>query len=628
MGQHRTARLGSSGKTSKMLIEDYGLIGDMQSAALVGRNGSIDWLCLPRFDSASCFSAVVGDERHGRWLVAPAGDIRSTSRRYRPGTLVLETDFEVADGAVRVIDFMPRRGSGPPRVMRIVEGLRGTVPMRMDLALRPDYGSITPWVDAAADGIVATAGPDAFRLSTPLPLSIEDGSVRSDFVIAPGARERLTLTWHLSYEQTPPVEDADSALARTDASWREWSGRCSYEGAYRDEVLTSLIALKAMTSETTGAVIAAPTTSLPEEIGGVRNWDYRYSWLRDSVLALEALLDAGYTEEAVAYRDYLLRVGTGDPAAIQIMYGVGGERRLIEFELPHLPGYEGSGPVRIGNAASEQFQLDVYGEVAAVMSLAVERLGRIEPRLWPRWRAIVDYVGTIWRRPDDGIWEARGPQRHYTYSKVMAWVVFDRAVRIAERFALDAPLDHWKQIRDEIHAEVCERGYDPGRRTFTQYYGSRELDASVLNIPLVGFLPGTDDRVTGTIDAVWGELGRDSFVSRYSTAETDDGLPGDEGQFLACSFWLVSALALNGRSDEARTLFERLTGLANDLGLLAEEYDVGRRRQVGNFPQAFSHLTLVLAARAISDAETAAAPSAAVREPSHDYRHRPSHAGT
>ena len=593
-----------------MLIEDYGLIGDMQSAALVGRNGSIDWLCLPRFDSASCFSAVVGDERHGRWLVAPAGEIRSTSRRYRPGTLVLETDFEVADGAVRVIDFMPRRGAGPPRVMRIVEGLRGTVPMRMDLALRPDYGSITPWVDAAADGIVATAGPDAFRLSTPLPLSIEHGSVRSDFVIVPGARERLTLTWHLSYEQTPPVEDADSALARTEAWWREWSGRCSYEGEYRDDVLTSLIALKAMTSEQTGAVIAAPTTSLPEEIGGVRNWDYRYSWLRDSVLALEALLDAGYTEEAVAYRDYLLRVGTGDPAAIQIMYGVGGERRLIEFELPHLPGYEGSGPVRIGNAASEQFQLDVYGEVAAVMSLAVERLGRIEPRLWPRWRAIVDYVGTIWRRPDDGIWEARGPQRHYTYSKVMAWVVFDRAVRIVERFGMEAPVERWAAIRDEIHAEVCEHGYDPERRTFTQYYGSKELDASVLNIPIVGFLPGDDERVTGTIDAVWRELGRDSFVSRYSTAETDDGLPGDEGQFLACSFWLVNALARNGRVEDARTLFERLIGLSNDLGLLAEEYDVARGRQVGNFPQAFSHLTLILAARAIATAQERATAAA------------------
>src|SRR5215217_6398747 len=596
-----------------MLLEDYGLIGDQQAAALVGRTGAVDWLCLPRFDSASCFSALLGDERHGRWLVAPAGELRAHSRRYRPGTLVLETDFETSEGAVRLIDFMPRRAQGPPRVMRIVEGLRGRVPMRMELSLRPDYGSIKPWVELASDGALATAGPDAFRLSTPLTLQIEDGTVIAEFVAVEGARERLTLTWHLSYEEAPPVEDVDSALARTEAWWRQWSGRCGYEGPYREHVLTSLIALKTMTSETTGAVIAAPTTSLPEEIGGVRNWDYRYCWLRDSVLALEALLAAGYTDESVAFRDFLLRVGTGDPRAIQIMYGIGGERRLTEFELPDLPGYEGSRPVRIGNAASEQFQLDVYGEVAAVMFVGAELLGKIERRLWPRWRAIIEHVETIWRQPDDGIWEARGPQRHYTYSKVMAWVVFDRAVRLAERFELEAPLDDWKQVRDEIHAEVCERGYDSERRTFTQYYGSSELDASVLNIPLVGFLPGTDDRVTGTIDAVWRELGRDGFVSRYSTAETDDGLRGDEGQFLACSFWLVNALARNGRVDEARTLFERLVGLSNDLGLLAEEYDVGRRRQVGNFPQAFSHLTLVLAARAISDAEAAAGPSAASR---------------
>ncbi len=591
-----------------MLLEDYGLIGDLEAAALVGRNGSIDWLCLPHFDSASCFSALVGEERHGRWLLAPAGEVRATSRRYRPGTLVLETDFEGAEGAVRVLDFMPRRGAGPPRVMRIVEGVRGRVPMRMELALRPDYGSIRPWAEAVSDGAVVTAGPDAFRISTPLALQLEDGTVGADFVAVEGARERLTLAWHRSYEEAPAVEDADSALARTEAWWREWSGRCSYEGPYREQVLTSLIALKAMTSETTGAVIAAPTTSLPEEIGGVRNWDYRYCWLRDSVLALEALLDAGYTEEALAFRDFLLRVGTGHPSAIQIMYGIRGERRLTEFELDHLPGYEGSRPVRVGNAASEQFQLDVYGEVAAVMFIGAERLGRVEKRLWPRWRAIIEYVETIWRRPDDGIWEARGPQRHYTYSKVMAWVVFDRGVRLAERFELEAPLARWKQIRDEIHAEVCERGYDPERRTFTQYYGSKELDASVLNIPLVGFLPGTDERVTGTIDAVWRELGRGSFVSRYSTADTDDGLPGDEGQFLACSFWLVNALAHSGRVEEARALFERLVGLSNDLGLLAEEYDVAGRRQVGNFPQAFSHLTLILAARAIATAEAHATP--------------------
>ncbi|MBB4662815.1 glycoside hydrolase family 15 protein [Conexibacter arvalis] len=594
-----------------MLLEDYGLIGDMQSAALVGRDGSVDWLCLPRFDAPSCFTALLGEARNGRWLLAPAGGGRATARRYRPGTLVLESEYETPDGAVRVTDFMPPRLQGPPRLMRIVEGLRGRVPMRMELTLRPDYGSIRPWVELAVDGAIATAGPDAFRLSTPLPLTVEDGTASADFVVVEGARERLTLTWHLSYEQTPPVEDADSALARTKEWWREWSGRCTYDGAYRDEVLTSLVALKAMASETTGALIAAPTTSLPEEIGGVRNWDYRYCWLRDSVLALEALLDSGYTAEAIAFRDFLLRVGTGDPRQIQIMYGIGGERRLTEFELPHLPGYEGSSPVRVGNAASEQFQLDVYGEVAAVVYIGAELIGRVERRLWPRWRAIVDHVTGIWREPDDGIWESRGPRRRYTYSKVMAWVVFDRAVRIAEQFELDAPLDRWRAERDEIHREVCERGWDPERRTFTQYYGSRALDASVLNIPLVGFLPGDDERVTGTIDAVAKELGRDGFVSRYSTAETDDGLPGDEGQFLACSFWLAAALAHNGRVAEARALFERVAGLANDLGLLAEEYDVARRRQVGNFPQAFSHLTLIVAAQAITAAEARAAVAAA-----------------
>jgi GH15 family glucan-1,4-alpha-glucosidase len=540
---------------------------------------------------------------HGRWLVAPSGEIRAGARRYRAGTLVLETEFETAEGSVRVVDFMPRRGKGPPCVMRIVEGLTGRVPMCSELALRPDYASIVPWIETAPDGAVATAGPDAFRLTTALPLEVKDGTIRSDFVVTEGARERLTLTWHLSYEDAPPVEDADSALARTEAWWRDWSGRCAYHGAYRDAVLTSLIVLKAMTFETTGAVIAAPTTSLPEEIGGVRNWDYRYCWLRDSALALEAVLSAGYAEEALEFRDYLLRIGTGDPRTTQIMYGIDGQRRLTEFELDALPGYEDSRPVRVGNAASEQFQLDVYGEVMGVGFLGTTVTGGVEKRIWPRWRAVVDHVETIWREPDDGIWETRGPRRHFTHSKVMAWVVFDRAVRLAEQFELEAPLERWRQTRDEIHREVCERGFDRQRGTFTQYYGSKELDASVLNVPLVGFLPGSDERVTGTIDAISRELGRDGFVSRYSTSDTDDGLPGDEGQFLACSFWLVSALALNGRLEEARALFERLLALRNDLGLLAEEYDVRRQRQVGNFPQAFSHLTLIGAATAISAAE-------------------------
>jgi GH15 family glucan-1,4-alpha-glucosidase len=586
-----------------MRIEDYALVGDMQSAALVGRDGAIDWLCFPRFDSPSCCAALLGGDDHGRWLLAPSGDVHATSRRYRPGTLVLETELETTEGVVRIIDFMPRRAAGPPRLIRIVEGLAGQVPMRMELDLRPDYASIVPWLEPAPDGMTATAGPDAFRFTTALPLEMENGTIHADFVAHEGARERLVLSWHLSYEEAPPVEDADSALARTEAWWREWTGRCSYEGPYRDAVLTSLIVLKAMTFETTGAVIAAPTTSLPEDIGGERNWDYRYCWLRDSVLALEALLSAGYTEEALAFRDYLLRVGTGDPTAIQIMYGIGGERRLTEFELDALPGYEGSRPVRIGNAASEQFQLDVYGEVIGVGFLGATAVGRIEDRMWPRWRKIVEHVESIWRQPDDGIWETRGPRRHFTHSKVMAWVVFDRAIRLVEQFGLEAPLERWRAARDEVHREVCEQGFDGSRQTFTQYYGSKELDAAVLNIPLVGFLPPTDPRVTGTIDAISRELARDGFVSRYSTAETDDGLAGDEGQFLACSFWLVSALALNGRIEEARALFERLLGLANDLGLLSEEYDVKGQRQVGNFPQAFSHLALIGAAVAMGAAE-------------------------
>ena len=589
-----------------MLIEDYGLVGDLRAAALVSRNGSVDWLCLPRFDSPSCFSALLGDERHGRWLVAPADEVLTTTRRYRPDTLILDTEFETADGAVRVTDFMPPRGEGPPRFMRIVEGLRGRVPMRLELALRPDYGSITPWTELVPDGVMATAGADAFRLSTPRSLAVDNGTATAEFDAIEGARERFTLTWHPAHRETPPVEDADSALARTETWWRDWTSRGRYEGAYRAEVMRSLIVLKAMTYETTGALVAAPTTSLPEDIGGVRNWDYRYCWLRDSVLALQALIAAEYVDEAMAFRDFLLHTATGDPSKLQIMYAIAGERRLTEFELPDLPGYEGSRPVRVGNAASEQFQLDVYGEVLNVAYLGVQLRGRIELRLWPRWRNAIEYVETIWREPDDGIWESRGPRRHYTYSKVMAWVVFDRAVRLAEEFDLESPLERWRLTRDEIHQEICERGYDPERQTFTQYYGSSELDASVLNIPLVGFLPGSDERVTGTIDAIVRELGRDGFVSRYSTSATDDGLTGDEGQFLACSFWLVSALAANGRTPEARVLFERLLGLANDLGLLAEEYDVRRQRQVGNFPQAFSHLTLVLAAQAITNAEARA----------------------
>jgi GH15 family glucan-1,4-alpha-glucosidase len=591
-----------------MRIEDYALIGDMRSGALVGRNGEVDWLCLPRFDSASCLTALLGDERDGRWLLCPAGEVRSTRRRYRPGTLVLETDFETTDGKVRVIDFMPQRGEGPPRLMRIVEGLRGRVPMRMELALRPDYAEITPWVQKVPDGAVATAGPDAFRLSTPLALRVRNGTMSAEFVAVEGVRNPLVLSWHLSYEPAPIVEDADSALARTEAWWKEWSGRCTYDGEYREEVLTSLRVLKAMTLEDTGAMVAAPTTSLPEELGGVRNWDYRYCWLRDTTLSIDALLLGGYTEEALAFRDFLVRVGTGDPKQIQIMYGLGGERRLTEFDLPHLSGYEDSKPVHIGNEAAGQFQLDVYGEVMNGVYSAAQAMNHMHPKYWPRWRKAIEYIEKIWREPDAGLWESRGPRQRYTYSKVMCWVVFDRAIRLAEQFDLEAPIERWKRLRTEIHREVCERGYDRERNTFTQYYGSNALDASVLNIPIVGFLPGDDPRVTGTIDAVWKDLGHDGFVSRYDNAETDDGLPGgNEGQFLACSFWLVSALALNGRVKEAQALFGRLLRLGNDLGLYSEEYDVEHRRQVGNFPQAFTHLTLIGAARDISTAKETAA---------------------
>jgi GH15 family glucan-1,4-alpha-glucosidase len=580
-----------------MLIEDYGLIGDLQTAALVGRNGSIDWLCLPRFDSPSCFTALLGEPVHGRWLLAPSTEVVGGARRYRPGTLILETDVETADGAARIIDFMPRRGDGPPQVVRVVEGLRGRVPMRSELVVRPDYGSIAPWVELVSDGVLVTAGPDSFHLSTPRKVAVADGAAVAEFAAVEGSREHFVMSWHPSSELSPRVESADSALARTEAWWRAWSDKCAYDGAYADEVRASLIVLKAMTHELTGALVAAPTTSLPEDIGGERNWDYRFCWLRDSVLTLEALLQGGYTDEALAFRDFVFRAVSADPESLQIMYGVGGERRLTEFELPHLPGYEGSRPVRIGNEASEQFQLDVYGEVIGAGYAVLERLGQpLNPRFAPRWRALVERVERVWREPDDGIWEARGPQRHFTHSKVMAWVAFDRAVRFAEQLGRGGHTGRWAAQRDEIHAEICDRAWDPDRRTFTQYYGSQELDASALMIPIVGFLPGEDERVTGTIDAVRRELGRDGFVSRYSTAETDDGLAGDEGQFLACSFWLVSALALNGRRDEARALFERLTGLANDLGLLAEEYDVARGRQVGNFPQAFSHLALIQAA--------------------------------
>jgi GH15 family glucan-1,4-alpha-glucosidase len=584
-----------------MRVEDYGLIGDLGTAALVGRNGSIDWLCLPRFDSGACFAALLGDETHGRWLIAPADEVTRTERRYRPGTLVLETDFETADGVVRLIDFMPRR-EGPPQLMRIVEGLRGRVPMRMDLRPRFDYGAIAPMVEPRVDGAAAYVGPDALHLSTPVELAIEDRALAAEFTVPEGARERFAMSWHESWEPAPPTDDAQAALARTEAWWREWSDRCTYEGEWREAVVTSLIVLKALTHETTGGIVAAPTTSLPEDLGGVRNWDYRFSWLRDSTLALRAMLSTGYTEEAQAFQRWTARAAAGDPRDAQIMYGLGGERHLPEMELDWLPGYEGSKPVRMGNAAADQFQLDVYGEVVGVFYVGASIAGGVQPIVWKRAVEFMEVIDSLWREPDDGMWEVRGPRRHFTHSKMMAWLAYDVMVKLAERFALEGPVDRWKATRDEIHGEVCEKGYDAERNTFTQSYGSKELDANVLQLALVGFLPGDDDRVTGTIDAVRDGLGRDGLPSRYSNVDTDDGLPGTEGQFLACSFWLVSALAINGRRDEAKTLMDRLLGLRNDLGLLAEEYDVDAKRQIGNFPQAFSHLALVTSAQILGGA--------------------------
>jgi GH15 family glucan-1,4-alpha-glucosidase len=525
--------------------------------------------------------------------------VSETSRRYREGTLVLETDFETDAGAVRLIDFMPLRDGGAPQLVRIVEGLRGEVPMLMECVARFDYGSLTPWVEPTADGILALGGANALHLSSTLDMRSEEAAIRATFTVREGTRERLSLSWFPSHEAAPTVEDPDSALARTGAYWREWSSRCTYTGEWREPVLRSLITLKALTDQVTGAVAAAPTTSLPEDLGGTRNWDYRYCWLRDSVLTLDALLETGYSAEALAFGGWALRAWAGDPANVQIMYGLEGQRHLDERELDWLPGYEGSRPVRVGNAAANQFQLDVFGEVAGVAYATSMMTGGLDPQAWPRVRVLLEYLEQVWRQPDDGIWEVRGPRRHFVQSKVMAWLAFDCAVRLAEHHDLEAPLKRWRKARGEIHRQVCERGYDAERRTFTQYYGSQELDAAVLMIPIVGFLPGTDSRVTGTIDAIREELGHDGFVSRYSTTATDDGLPGSEGQFLACSFWLVTALAMNGRAREARRLFERLLALGNDLGLFSEEYDVAKRRLIGNFPQAFTHLTLVQAANTL-----------------------------
>ncbi|MCW2976737.1 MAG: glucoamylase [Actinomycetia bacterium] len=575
-------------------IEDYALIGDMQTAALVERGGSIDWLCFPRFDSGACFAALLGNADNGRWLIAPENG-GTTQRRYLDDTFVLETTWENDEGAVRVLDFMPPRGKAPD-VVRIVEGLRGKVRMRSELVIRFDYGQIVPWVRRADGGRLAIAGPDGLSFRTPAPTRGENMHTVSEVVVEEGQRVPFVLTWFPSHEESPAKIDPEVALQETESFWREWCDSCQIDlpTDTRNLVKRSLMVLKALTYAPTGGIVASPTTSLPESIGGVRNWDYRYCWLRDATLTLLALLSAGYIEEASDWRRWLLRAVAGDPADIQIMYGVAGERRLTEFELPWLSGYEDSQPVRIGNAASDQLQLDVFGELMDALYQARTHGLATERPAWALQKVLLAYLETIWVSPDNGIWEIRGEPRHFVHSKVMAWVAFDRAVRSVETQGLDGQVDRWREIRDEIHRDVCEQGFDDELGSFTQSYGSKELDASLLLIPLVGFLPASDPRVRGTIEAIERGLVEHGFVLRYRTHMGGvDGLPPGEGVFLPCSFWLVDCLELLDRHDEAQALFERLTSLTNDLGLISEEYDPVSGRLLGNFPQAFTHLALV-----------------------------------
>ena len=580
-------------------IEDYALIGDCQTAALVGRDGSIDWACLPRFDSDACFAALLGTEKNGRWKIAPTEKLTRTTRKYLGDTLVLETEFETASGVVAVLDFMPIRGVAPD-IVRIVEGRRGEVPVRLDFTLRFGYGSVMPWVQRDDGGVTAIAGPDAVHLAASAETHGEDFSTVAEFTVKTGQRIPFVMTWFRSYDATPDAVDAEKALVETLQWWGEWAARCHYDGPRRDLVVRSLITLKALIYEPSGGIVAAPTTSLPEHLGGVRNWDYRYCWLRDATLTLLALINAGYIDEARDWEGWLLRAVAGDPSKTQIMYGLGGERRLTEYEVPWLAGYENSKPVRVGNAAHAQFQLDVFGEVcdalhqARVAGLAAEGDG------WNLQRALTNHVARVWDEPDEGIWEVRGPKRHFTHSKVMAWVALDRSIKSAERCNLEAPLDEWKALRQQVHDRVCRDGFDKELNSFTQSFRSKSLDASLLIIPLVGFLPTDDPRVKGTADAVEKRLVRDGFVLRYDTASNPDGLPPGEGAFLPCTFWLADNYALRGEHEKAKELFDRLAGLCNDVGLLSEEYDPKTRRLVGNFPQAFSHIGLVSTAMNLS----------------------------
>jgi GH15 family glucan-1,4-alpha-glucosidase len=577
-----------------MKIDDYALIGDCHTAALVGRNGSIDWLCWPRFDSPACFAALLGTPENGFWKISPAAGDSTATRRYRPDTLILETEFETETGAVTLIDFMPMR-TEQCDLVRMVVGRRGRVAMESEGVLRFDYGASIPWVTLSADRrkLRAVAGPDLAVLDSPVPLENRDRKTCARFDVAAGETLAFVLTHGPSHLKTHTAINPEKALAETEAYWKDWSSRGKVGGEWAAPLRRSLITLKALTYAPTGGIVAAPTTSLPEKIGGVRNWDYRYCWLRDATLTLLALMGSGYYDEARAWREWLVRAVAGSPEQMQIMYGIAGERRLTELEIPWLAGYEGSKPVRLGNAAAAQLQLDVYGELMDALYQACKGGLAGDDIAWGLQRSLLAHLEKAWTQPDEGLWEVRGPPRHFTYSKVMAWVAFDRAVKMVEAFQLSGPVERWRELRRRIHADVCRRGYSRKRNAFVQSYGSAELDASLLLIPITGFLPANDPRVMATVEAIRRELTADGFVLRYRTHEAVDGLPPGEGVFLACSFWLADTLCMQGRWDEARELFQRLVGLTNDVGLLAEEYDPAARRFLGNFPQAFSHVALI-----------------------------------
>jgi GH15 family glucan-1,4-alpha-glucosidase len=576
-------------------IEDYALIGDCEAAALVNKTGSIDWLCWPDFSSQACFAALLGSEENGYWKIAPRSADVAVTRRYRDGSLVLETIFEHKDGAIRLIDFMPIRGLNSD-VVRIVEGIRGTLDVRMELALRFDYGRTVPWVTRIKDGIRAVAGPNLTVLHSNVPVHGENLKTVAEFGVSKGEQVWFTLTYGESYLVDPKRIDHTRALEDTERFWRRWSARLKYEGEYREAVERSLLTLKALTFRPTGGLVAAVTTSLPEQLGGQRNWDYRYCWLRDTTFTLLALATAGYFDEAVAWQDWLLRALAGSPDQVQIMYGIKGDRQLIEWEVDWLAGYENSRPVRIGNAASSQLQLDIYGEMLDSFFHSQSKMRRHTEDDFRILTLLLEHLEKIWEQPDSGIWEMRGGPKQFTYSKMMCWVAFDRAVLLAEQLNYDAPVQRWKKMRDTIHRQVCDRGFSKKKNAFVQEYGSEQLDASLLLMPSVGFLPGSDPRVKSTIEAIERELKHDGLLLRYDTGKTEDGLPPNEGAFLACSFWMVSSLKAIGRCNDARALFEKLLALRNDLGLLSEEYDVSAKRQIGNFPQAFSHIALVNAA--------------------------------